>query len=273
MDRNGEPSGQNEDSPDQSDSGEGAAVPPPPPPPAPPDPSSESPSAGSRRRWKTWQAVALAGVTFLIGVVVGSAGSEDTTTEVSSGSEDTERSDGAEGADARETTSTSATTTTTEASAEVGSRENPVPPGEEINLTTEGPQAFDWNVKLVSYEPNGTQAVMQENQFNDPPSEGKTFALFTVEMTYNGPNESAQAFDFSYGALDPSNVAYTESDDACGVIPNQLQQAKDVFQGGTITGNLCFAVTEEDASNLLFFLEGLFSEGKVFFATTGDANE
>ena len=44
-----------------------------------------------------------------------------------------------------------------------------------------------WELKVVAITPDGTDEVMEENQFNDPPPEGNQFFIASLEATYTGP--------------------------------------------------------------------------------------
>ncbi len=113
-----------------------------------------------------------------------------------------------------------------------------------------------WVIVVNSVTPDGTDAVMAENRFNDPPETGKQFFIVNVSATYNGDDEPSRLFsDVSISALGPSSVAYQNFIDLCGVIPDELNNFVDVFKGGTITGNVCWSVLEEDVPMLLMFIE------------------
>ena len=93
-----------------------------------------------------------------------------------------------------------------------------------------------------------------------------------VQATYtgNGTDTSQSVLTaLTFKALGPSNVTYDYSDD-CGVIPNELPSSKDVFKGGSVTGNICWVVTNAYAKALLQDVEPEFSvkTAPVFFALT-----
>lgn len=57
------------------------------------------------------------------------------------------------------------------------------------------------------------------------------------------------------------------SDGQCGVIPTPFDDFKEVFTGGTLTGNICFTVTSATIKSLVMYVDaGLFSAQRAFFA-------
>jgi hypothetical protein len=156
---------------------------------------------------------------------------------------------------------TAPSTTTTQRS-ELGTRDTPVPPGAALAMG-------DWIVRVVAAEPDGTEEVLAENMFNEPPAEGRVFFLATLEATYHGTESAEFNWSFTWSALGPSNVAYDEFAADCGVIPQPMSEAGEAFSGGTVTGNICWEVTAQDASDLLLMLEEYLGETRAFFRLSG----
>lgn len=144
---------------------------------------------------------------------------------------------------------------------DVGSRGEPVALGSAA-------QVGDWVVSVVSVTPDGTDVVMAENQFNDPPVAGSQFFLVEVEGTYVGAESGSFWLDMTTKALGPSNVAYETFDAWCGVIPDDVTNTGETFPEGMVSGNLCWSVSSEDAGDLLMLLEASFSfdDTRIFYA-------
>ena len=108
-------------------------------------------------------------------------------------------------------------------------------------------------VTVTSVTPDATSAIMAENQFNDPPSQGSQFFMAALEATYNGA-EASSTFDgsFRFKAVGPTNVSYSTFENSCGVIPDEISGA-EVFQSGTISGNTCWQIQSSDAAGLVMF--------------------
>lgn len=139
---------------------------------------------------------------------------------------------------------------------EGNSRTNPVPMGETASID-------GWDITVVDTIQDATNIVRDENQFNEPPQEGRQYFIATIEATFTGEgtDEDSSQFwlDVTTNVVDNNSVTYSAMDDYCGVIPNSLEDVSEVFEGGTITGNLCWPVDSEQVGSLVMFAEPLFS--------------
>ena len=225
-----------------------------PPTPQPAAPAATKSQGGFPRRWSLWQVGLAALATLLLGLAVGAAAgsSDDTSEPVAVGDDETTAGDSD---DTERSTTTAEITTTTEA--ELGTREAPLPVGQVATLESQGSPT--WEVKVTGFNPDGTQAVLAENQFNDPPAPGHQFALVTVEATYVGTEQTDTPLGgMTFSAVDDGNVSY-DFDDTCGVIPTALDNFGDVFQGGVVSGNICWSVESAHIDSLLLIVEPAFS--------------
>lgn len=148
------------------------------------------------------------------------------------------------------------------ATGSMGTRDNPVPIGTAADV------GGGWTVTVLDVIPNGTDQVLAENQFNDPPAEGRQFFMVTISATYTGANSSTFNSAVSLSAVGASNVAYETFEDRCGVIPNDLPST-EVFGGGTITGNVCWSVRTDDVASLVMFSDSYVTfkpEDRVYFS-------
>ncbi len=120
----------------------------------------------------------------------------------------------------------------------------------------------DWRVRVLSATPNGTQAVLDENQFNDPPEEGWQFYLARVEVTYLGSGSQRVSLHVDFGGLGQGAVVRTDS---CGVIPDELDTFAEIYTDGTISGNVCFAAptAEIQAGGMVLQVDGSI-DGQIF---------
>ncbi|HEX7277200.1 MAG TPA: hypothetical protein VF244_07470 [Acidimicrobiales bacterium] len=159
---------------------------------------------------------------------------------------------------------TRATTATTREPAgtrpvRLGTRSSPLPLGSEA--------AFEngWTVAVVGVTPDGTSAVMSENQFNDPPDDGEQFYLVRVSATYVGDGSSTPLGELTFSALDSRSTQVREGD--CGVVPDAFDSFAEAFTGGSLTGNVCFAVPSATAGSLVMYVDaGFVDEQRAFFA-------
>lgn len=141
---------------------------------------------------------------------------------------------------------------------EPGTRENPIPVGQTAAL------GEDWELTVLSVEPDATAAVMAESTFNDPPAPGHQFFMATVRVTYVGAS-SDEFYGGSLRVVGQSAVAYDSWDDYCGSIPNELAD-RELFTGGTIEGNLCWSVATADVDSLVLYDSYQYSDERVFFS-------
>lgn len=129
-----------------------------------------------------------------------------------------------------------------------------------------------WTLTVVEVNPDATDVVLAENQFNEPPGEGEQFYIARIEGTYNGDESSTFWLDMSLKSIGDSSVAYEGFDGSCGVIPDDFDQAGETFPGGTIIGNVCWNVRSADVGSLVMIAEESFTpdQDRVFFSITPD---
>ncbi len=127
-----------------------------------------------------------------------------------------------------------------------GSRGNPNPLGDTVTIG-------DWDVSVTGMVEDATDAVLAENQFNDPPAEDHQFVIVGIDATYTGTDSDTLGFSVSFNAVGPLAVSYT-GEDSCGVIPDGVDSFAEVFSGGTVTGNLCWSVRSDEVDDLVMYL-------------------
>lgn len=146
-----------------------------------------------------------------------------------------------------------------------GTREAPIPLGTEVDA------GGGWRVAVLGAEPDGTDEVLAENPFNEPPELGSRYFLIRVSATFAGPGSASILGGLGFGAVGDSAVAY-DSGATCGVLPEALPST-EVFEGGTIEGNICFAVADEDVESLVLFSDSYATfddEDRVYYALRRD---
>ena len=137
-----------------------------------------------------------------------------------------------------------------------GARTNPTPIGTGVDVG-EG-----WTLAVTGPASDITDAVLGENQFNEPPRDGFRFVGVPVRMEYGGAS-SSNAFAITISAVGNTNLQYAEE---CGVIPGELDAFTDVFAGGVVEGQVCFVVPVEDLGSTTVYA-GAFLEDYVFVAS------
>jgi Mg-chelatase subunit ChlD len=147
-------------------------------------------------------------------------------------------------------------------SADPGTRESPLPMGTAAEIGGE------WYASVVDVIPDGTELVLAENRFNDPPPEGEQYFLVTITATYDGDGSSKLPAGNAFKVVGESAVAYTQFNPSCGVIPNDPTYT-EVFTGGAITFNVCFVVKSSDVPSLVMFTDDFVEfdrDKRVWFA-------
>ena len=147
----------------------------------------------------------------------------------------------------------------------VGTRENPVPIGTTVDL------GDGWQVTVMNVIPDATNAVLRENQFNDPPKAGNQFFLARIQANYTG--SGSDTFDGSYRlrAVGPSSVGYTTFGNSAGVIPDPLPDS-ELFSGGVVEGYIGWEIKSSDANTLVMYDKPMSfddSKDRVYMALYG----
>jgi len=141
-----------------------------------------------------------------------------------------------------------------------GTRGNPFPIGETARVG-------NWDLTVVSAAPDAGEAVLAENPFNDPPADGYRFFIAEIAATYQGAEAESLFLGLTFEAVGNGGVAYDFSA-YCGVIPDPIDDFFDIPTGGTVTGNICWQVTTDDADSLVLMAYPGFSFGddRAFFS-------
>lgn len=165
------------------------------------------------------------------------------------------------------------------------------PPGEEQRVelvlsSRETPFAFDsaaaiewdvfgdadrsiWNA-TVQAPVDITQAVLAENQFNDPPPEGFVFAGFPVSMTLAQADKVPLAVGFNVDFEIIGGDSDAAHDGRCGVVPNEFPEFQEAYVGGTIQGTICVPIPEADLGHPDTVVAFKFSsDSRQFFGDSG----
>ncbi len=133
------------------------------------------------------------------------------------------------------------TTQEDSASGESGSRTNPAPLGSTLSSP-------EWEVTVNSFTPDATAEVMAENQFNEDPDAGSVYALINVTIKRVAA-EPGYPLDVSVGYVTESgNVVNTF--DSMVVVPDDLGNANELYEGAEATGNVVVMIPEGGAGTI-----------------------
>ena len=145
---------------------------------------------------------------------------------------------------------------------ELGTRDNPLEIGTRIEMG-------DWTLAVTDVMLEAADAVMAENQFNDPPVDGRQFLMFSVDATYQGDDSGTAWLDFSWAIVGSAgNTFGTGMDDYCGVIPDPLDDTGETFPGGSVSGNVCVSAESDQVEGGTIRIEESFSfdDTRAFYA-------
>ncbi|SEE36794.1 hypothetical protein [Jiangella alba] len=117
------------------------------------------------------------------------------------------------------------------AAAPDGSRGSPFPVGTPVGND-------DWEI-VVGEPREAWEEILDENEFNEPPAEGMEFYIVPVTATYTGSESGMAWVDLTFQFVGSDSVTYS---DYCGVIPNDLADVGELYEGGVAEGNICVAV-------------------------------
>lgn len=143
-----------------------------------------------------------------------------------------------------------------EPAAEEGTRDNPFTFAESVGND-------DWTIDLG--KPHEAWAdIRAENEFNESPADGMEYWIVPVEATYTGSETGTPWLDITVEFVGDDNVTYSDS---CGVIPDDLMDTDELYEGGSAKGNTCVAVPA-GAHGAWTLTTGWFAD-PVFFRAKG----
>lgn len=184
--------------------------------------------------------------------------SKDNLTTSSGGSDPIAPDEGSIATASDETTTTAGRTTTSITIGEPGERRNPIPMGQQARVG-------DWMVKVVRVELDATQAVLDENMFNDSPGPGDQYVLVGIEAAYLGGGSSTFWVDMIYEFVGSEGGSF---EPGTAIAPDSILDQGEAFTGGAVSGNLVFLVASDQVDGGTLMLEHVFAleETRMFFA-------
>lgn len=152
----------------------------------------------------------------------------------------------------QETTSGDATGSAT------NSRDNPYPVGSAI---TEG----DWTVTVNEVTLDATQAVLDEDEFNDPPPAGSQYLMVNITALYEGADPQGETPSPRIEYVTASGNTINDYDHFAYLPESEFNSGNTLYQGASTTGNLVFAVPTEDVTEgVLAIRAHVLGDDKIF---------
>jgi hypothetical protein len=140
-----------------------------------------------------------------------------------------------------------------------GQPDAPLPAGTEV-------AAGNWIVSISNVVPDATDAVLEENVYNEGPEEGFQYFMYQVDATYVGDDSSQLWLDLSFGVY----LQETVHRDSCGLVADDVFSAPEVSKDGSVMANVCLAVPTEGVDEALIVVEEIWSMDEArYFVETG----
>ena len=123
----------------------------------------------------------------------------------------------------------------------------------------------NWEIKVVGYDLDATQKVLDHRSRTEPPAEGNRYVLVNIEVTYRGEGV-ALASELEYLALGSRNTyeqcSFIGAIEAWPIrlpVPNFFGYL-DQISGSVNSGNMCFEISHEEANSLKLLVTYLDDE-------------
>ncbi len=113
----------------------------------------------------------------------------------------------------------------------------------------------DYEVSVLSVEPNADEIVMAENEFNEPPAEGNQFFIARIAVTYVGSTTGTPWLDLSFKSVGGKSTSYEMFNNTCGVYPDDATAIGELFEGGSAEFNVCWQIASADEDSLVMYIE------------------
>lgn len=131
--------------------------------------------------------------------------------------------------------------------AAAGTEDNPLAVGEKATVGS-------YDVTLVEFQADATDAVVAANEFNEPPSNG-AYGLVTLEATYQGDEDGQPGFDLTAALSGSDAVQYPDTDCSATVPGDGGIDAPTLEPGGTASFTFCLDYPLESVDGGTLFVE------------------
>jgi hypothetical protein len=150
----------------------------------------------------------------------------------------------------------------TGSSAELGTRENPLPLGTAVVL--DDGMGGVWEITLLPPTLEANQLVQDENMFNGDPPEGFQYALLPVSAKYLGDETGTPAWDLEFAFVSKAGTTHKEFDVSV-VGPEPLSGVNELYKDAVGVGNIVVAIPTLDAELGTWRVGTSWSETAAFF--------
>ena len=148
----------------------------------------------------------------------------------------------------------------------IGTRSNPVPIGQPIDLIYQGIANFQITVFEVIRGQAAWDRVYQANMFNEPPLDGQEYIVAKVSVNFQTstqPDYELLIDSFSFGSVSNNQVLNSPS-----VVNPEPELNVKLFAGGQGEGYITVSVYSDDPSPLIVYEDWIsFNSAPFYFAT------
>lgn len=148
-------------------------------------------------------------------------------------------------------------------SADLGSRENPLPIGTTVIL--DDGMGGIWEITLSPPTLEANKLVQDENMFNENPPEGFQYALLPVSAKYLGDDTGTPAWDLEFSFVSKAGTTHKEFDVSV-VGPDELSNVNELYKDGVGEGNIVIAIPTLDAELGTWRVSLIWADNPAFFA-------
>jgi len=207
-----------------------------------------------RQTMKTTTLSALA-FPLVLAFALAGCSSDDSSTESAPSSESSTEDNAADETAADDTTDTEAA---------VGTRENPAPAGDPIEvLTWDGKP--EYTVTLGAITLDGNAQVAAAGEFNDVPEAGMQYIIVPVTYTYTGDESGTPWIDVSIEFVSAAGTTHGPYE-VVAMLPNATTDVSELYPGGTGSGDMALMVPSADITSGTLALSSILATDKIFVA-------
>lgn len=116
----------------------------------------------------------------------------------------------------------------------------------------------EWLIRVIGYDPDATEEILEFNAANDPPPEGHVYAMARLQATWGGEGNKNAFLALEWGLVDDAGTIWTDTD--CAVLPDDLANQSGVPTGSTAEGTICFVIDEDFLDQVVLYVAPLLGE-------------
>lgn len=138
-----------------------------------------------------------------------------------------------------------------------GTRANPAPSGSTIEVSDNRGPIYE--VTLGEPVLDATDVIMAENPYNEPPPEGMQYIMLPVTYKYVGQESGTPQYDVTIDFVSAAGTTHATYDHSA-VIPNDVMDINELYNGGTGEGNIAIVVPTADIEEGTWAMSTMISE-------------